>query len=86
MAMPRREPITDDQLQGFKYFKKFLPLLDHLHDHATARDKAGNRTLHYDQYRRLPQKSGGRKSRTILQRKQRRYVTKTVLSGTSLDF
>ncbi|NBB96235.1 MAG: hypothetical protein GVY16_10925, partial [Planctomycetes bacterium] len=32
------------------YFKKFLPLLDHLHDHATARDKAGNRTLHYDQY------------------------------------
>lgn len=48
--MPRREPITDDQLQGFKYFKKFLPLLDHLHDHATARDKAGNRTLHYDQY------------------------------------
>jgi hypothetical protein len=35
MARPRREPITDDQLQGFKYFKKFLPLLDHLHDHAT---------------------------------------------------
>jgi hypothetical protein len=34
---------------------------------------------------RLPQKSGGRKSRTILQRKQRSYVTKTVLSGTSSD-
>jgi len=48
--MSRREAITDDQLQGFKYFKKFLPLLDRLHDHATARDKAGNRTLHYDQY------------------------------------
>jgi len=50
MAMPRREPITDEQLQGFKYFKKFLPLLDRLHDAAAARDKAGNRKLHYDQY------------------------------------
>lgn len=48
--MARREPITDEQLQGFKYFKKLLPLLDRLHDAATARDKAGNRTLHYDQY------------------------------------
>jgi hypothetical protein len=46
----KRKPITDDQLQGFKYFKKFLPLLDRLHDHATARDKAGNRLLHFDQY------------------------------------
>jgi len=35
-----REPITDDQLHGFKYFLKFLPLLDRLHDQATARDKA----------------------------------------------
>jgi len=50
MARPRREPITDDQLQGFKYFKKFLPLLDRLHDAAAARDKAGNRVLHMDQY------------------------------------
>lgn len=50
MAMLRREPITDQQLQGFKYFKKFLPLLDRLHDTATARDTAGNRTLHFDQY------------------------------------
>ena len=50
MARPLREPITDDQLQRFKYFKKFLPLLDRLHDAATARDKAGNRLLHLDQY------------------------------------
>jgi len=50
MGMPRRQAITDDQLQGFKYFKKFLPLLDCLHDHATQRDKAGNRDLHFDQY------------------------------------
>jgi len=48
--MPKRPKITDDQLQGFKYFKKLPPLLDRLHDHATERDKAGNRILHYDQY------------------------------------
>jgi hypothetical protein len=45
-----RQLITDDQLQGFKYFKKLLPLLDRLHDHATERDVAGNRVLHFDQY------------------------------------
>ena len=48
--MPERPEITEDQLQGFKYFKKLPPLLDRLHDHATGRDKAGNRILHYDQY------------------------------------
>jgi hypothetical protein len=50
MAMPRRQTITDDQLQGFKYFRKLLPLLDRLHGSAAARDRAGNRILHYDQY------------------------------------
>jgi len=50
MGMPRRQPVTEKQLQGFKYFKKLLPLLDRLHDHGTERDKAGNRLLHYDQY------------------------------------
>ncbi|MGN6368650.1 MAG: IS4 family transposase [Phycisphaerae bacterium] len=50
MAKPRREAVTEDQLQGFKYFKKLLPLLDSLHDHATERDRAGNRQLHFDQY------------------------------------
>ena len=29
------------------------PLLRRLHDNATARDKAGNRTLHYDHYAAL---------------------------------
>jgi hypothetical protein len=48
--MAKRKPITEDQLQGFKYFKKLLPLFDHLHDQATQRDRAGNRTLHFDQY------------------------------------
>ena len=50
MGMPPRQPITDDQLQGVKYFKKLRAMLDHLHDHATQRDRAGNRVLHYDQY------------------------------------
>jgi hypothetical protein len=46
----RREPIREDQLQGFKYFLKFLPMLWRVHDHATQRDKASNRVLHFDQY------------------------------------
>jgi hypothetical protein len=46
----KRPPITEDQLQGFKYFRKFLPVLDRFHDAGTDRDKAGNRTLHFDQY------------------------------------
>lgn len=50
MGMPKRQPIDQSKLQGFKYFTKLLPLFDRLHDHATERDKAGNRTLHFDQY------------------------------------
>ena len=46
----KRKPITDDQLQSFEFFRKFLPLLNRLHPHATARDKAHNRILHVDQY------------------------------------
>ena len=47
---PRREPVTEDRLRNFKYFGKILPLLDRLHEAGTARDKAGNRLLHFDQY------------------------------------
>lgn len=50
MASPRRTLITDEQLTGWKYLRKFLPLLDRLHEAGTVRDTAGNRTLHYDQY------------------------------------
>jgi len=46
----RRQPITESQLRGFKYFRKILPLLDHLHEVGTQRDTAGNRLLHFDQY------------------------------------
>lgn len=37
-------------LQGWKYFRRLTPLLARLHDAGCARDKAGNRTLHFDQY------------------------------------
>jgi len=50
MAMAKRQPIKESQLQGFKYFKKLLPMFDRLHDAGTARDRAGNRQLHFDQY------------------------------------
>jgi hypothetical protein len=33
-----------------KYFDKLAPLLARLHDDGCARDRAGNRELHYDQY------------------------------------
>lgn len=50
MAAKRRTPIRDKDLKGLKYFKLLTPLLDHLHQDAAARDRAGNRRLFYDQY------------------------------------
>jgi Transposase DDE domain len=50
MAAKRRTPIRAKDIQGLKYFKVLGPLLDRLHDDATARDRAGNRQLFYDQY------------------------------------
>ena len=50
MAATRRPPIRDKDLKGLKYFKLLGPLFDRLHDNATARDRAGNRRLFYDQY------------------------------------
>ncbi len=37
-------------LSGFKYLDRLLPMLERLHDIGTARDRAGNRQLHFDQY------------------------------------
>jgi hypothetical protein len=50
MAAKSPTPIRDQDLQGLKYFKLLGPLLQRLHDDATARDRAGNRVLHFDQY------------------------------------
>ncbi len=53
MAGRRRQEVTEDQVVGFKYFKKLAPILDRLHDDACARDRAHNRQLHFDQYSAL---------------------------------
>jgi hypothetical protein len=50
VAASRRTPIREKELQGLKYFKILGSLLERLHDNATARDRAGNRRLFYDQY------------------------------------
>ena len=42
--------MTGPQLTGFKYLKKLLPLFQRLHPDGCARDKAGNRALHFDHY------------------------------------
>jgi len=46
----KREKIKEKELKGFKYFRALSDLLEGLHDAGCARDKAGNRTLHMDQY------------------------------------
>lgn len=53
--MPRqpKPPLAAKDLQGFKYFDLILPLLATLHDAGTARDRAGNRQLFFDQYAAL---------------------------------
>jgi hypothetical protein len=50
--MPRaaRPVIRYKDITGLKYFDQLAPLLERLHDDACARDTAGNRTLHFDQY------------------------------------
>jgi hypothetical protein len=50
VAARRRTPIEAKDLKGLKYFKVLGSLLDRLQDDATARDRAGNRRLFYDQY------------------------------------
>jgi len=50
--MPRNpaEKIQEKDITGLKYFDRLAPLLERLHDEGCARDKAGNRILHYDQF------------------------------------
>jgi hypothetical protein len=50
MAHPGRAAVEEHQLQGFRYFRKLLPLFERLHDVGCQRDRAHNRTLHFDQY------------------------------------
>src|ERR1043165_160749 len=50
MAATKRQPIRQKDLKGLKYFKLLDSVLERLHKNATARDRAGNRQLFYDQY------------------------------------
>src|SRR6266851_5872963 len=50
MAAKPRPAIKDKDLKGLKYFKVLGSLVERLHDDGTARDRAGNRKLFYDQY------------------------------------
>lgn len=53
MAASKRPPVRPEQLRGFKYLRLLGPLLRPLHDAGTARDRAGNRDLHFDHYAAL---------------------------------
>jgi hypothetical protein len=50
MARKPAKKIRDSDIVGLKYFDRLMPLLERLHDVGTARDRAGNRTLFFDQY------------------------------------
>jgi hypothetical protein len=50
MAPKKREHPREEDLHGFKYFKKLLRLSEKLQDAGCARDKAHNRELFMDQY------------------------------------
>src|SRR5580658_157549 len=50
MQATSSELLNGKPLEGWKYLRRLTPLLARLHDSGCARDKAGNRTLHFDQY------------------------------------
>jgi len=50
MAGKKREKVTEEKITGLKYFDRLMPLFAPLQDVGCARDKAGNRKLHMDQY------------------------------------
>lgn len=50
MAGRNRAKVREQDITGLKYFDKLAPLLERLHEDGCLRDRAGNRTLHYDQY------------------------------------
>jgi Transposase DDE domain len=50
MQATSNELLSGKPLEGLTYFRRLKPLLAPLHNAGCARDKAGNRTLHFDQY------------------------------------
>ena len=47
---PKTPKIKEADITGLKYFDQLAPLLKRLHKDGCDRDRAGNRSLHYDQY------------------------------------
>ena len=50
MANAKRADVCEEQLTGFKYFDRLTALFERLREVGCERDKADNRTLHFDQY------------------------------------
>ncbi len=50
MTTAEESPITEKDIVGLKYFDQLGELLQQLHDVGCEPDRAGNRTLHMDQY------------------------------------
>jgi hypothetical protein len=50
MAGKKRADVREEDVTGLKYFDRLAPLMSRLHDVGCERDKAGNRTLHFDQH------------------------------------
>lgn len=50
MSRERRAKVREEDLGGFKYLDRLQAIFARLHDVGCARDKADNRTLHFDQY------------------------------------
>jgi hypothetical protein len=50
VSRAKRVDVAEKDVVGLKYFDKLVPLLARLHDCGCARDSAGNRSLHFDQY------------------------------------
>ena len=53
MAGKKKRKVRAKELEGFKYLALLEPFLERLHKVGTERDVAGNRDLHFDQYRFL---------------------------------
>jgi hypothetical protein len=50
MGHEKRKDVRAEQLTGFKYFDRLTSLFERLQKVGCERDRAGNRTLHFDQY------------------------------------
>lgn len=53
LAKPEKGTVPALKVRGFKYLRLVGTLLQALHEVGTARDRAGNRQLFYDQYATL---------------------------------